>query len=54
MDTITPLRVCDEDHGGPGNAATVYGHLASVRNCIRLFDTDTWVYDPRWEKAAVR
>lgn len=45
-----PLKVCDKDHGGKGNAATVYGHLASVRNCIRLQGTDTWVYDPRWEE----
>lgn len=43
------LRVCKKEHGGPGNAATVYGHHASRRSCIRLYDTDTWVYDPRWE-----
>jgi hypothetical protein len=47
---ITGLKVCTKNHGGPGNAATVYGHPGSVRVCIRLHNTNTWVYDPGWEK----
>ena len=43
------LAICNETHGSAGNAATVYGHHASVRTCIRLYGSDTWVYDPRWE-----
>jgi hypothetical protein len=45
------LRVCDQPHGGPSNGASIYGHHGSVRTCIRLHGTDTWVYDPRWEEA---
>lgn len=41
------LCFCQLDHGAPGNAARVYGH--AVRTCIRLFGSDNWVYDPRWE-----
>lgn len=44
------MRVCDQSHGGESNTATVYGHHASIRTCIRMFDSDTWVYDPRWEE----
>ena len=43
------LTVCDQDHGGPDNAATVYGHYGSVRVCIRLKDTDIWIYDSSYE-----
>jgi hypothetical protein len=43
------LKVCKRDHGGPGNAATVYGHHGSMRTCIRIKATDEWVYDPAWE-----
>jgi hypothetical protein len=41
------LRICDMQHGRPGNAASVYGH--AVRTCIRIKGTNTWVYDPAWE-----
>jgi len=43
------LRVCDDDHGGPNNAASVYGHHGSRRTCIRIKDTDLWVFNPDWE-----
>lgn len=43
------LRLCRRDHGGSLNAAHVYGHHGSERICIRLFGTNRWVYDPRWE-----
>lgn len=46
----TRLRTCNKDHGGPTNTATVYGHPGSVRVCIRRYGTDTWVFDPGWEK----
>lgn len=48
---MQPLRVCGLDHGGPGNS--VYGHFGSMRTCIRLFDSDNWVYDPRWETPSI-
>lgn len=51
---LTPtqqLKVCKQEHGLDGNAATVYGHHGSVRVCIRIFGTNKWVYDPRWENA---
>lgn len=39
------LRVCERDHGGPLNAATLYGHFErDRRECIRIHGTDTWVY----------
>lgn len=45
-------RVCSAEHGGPNNAATVYGHYADLRNrtCMRLPGTDTWVYDLKEKK----
>lgn len=46
------LRMCRLDHGGEGNSATVYGHHGSVRVCIRVRATDTWVFDPAWEDEA--
>ena len=47
--SIRHLRECDQPHGGSGNPARVYGHHGSVRTCIRLYNSDVWVYDPRWE-----
>lgn len=44
------LRVCKEDHGGEHNSATVYGHHASRRTCIRLQASNVWVFDPAWEE----
>ena len=44
------MRQCGLDHGGETNAATVYGHFGSPRNCLRMRDTDVWVYDPAWEE----
>lgn len=44
------LRVCPLDHGGEHNSATVYGHYASRRNCIRLKASNVWVFDPAWEE----
>jgi hypothetical protein len=43
------VETCRLNHGWPGNAATVYGHPGSVRVCIRIHGTDTWVYSPGWE-----
>lgn len=48
------LRLCRKDHGGSLNSAIVYGHHGSVRVCIRLFGTNRWVYDPRWEVSGGR
>ena len=49
--SLKALKVCKENHGGESNAATVYGHYGrlSRRVCIRLYGTNTWIYDPRWE-----
>jgi hypothetical protein len=47
----TRLRTCRLAHGGPSNAASVYGHHGSVRVCIRLHGTTVWIYDPKWEKS---
>lgn len=44
------LKKCPMDHGGPMNVATVYGHWASLRVCMRIKAGDVWVYDPAWEK----
>jgi hypothetical protein len=44
------LAVCDQTHGDEHNSATVYGHYGSVRICIRLKDTDIWVYDSAYEE----
>lgn len=43
---VKHIRVCTEDHGGPHNAATVYGHYANLgnRSCLRLIGTDVWIY----------
>jgi hypothetical protein len=46
---VVRLSVCEKPHGSPTNSATVYGHHASVRVCIRLFGTRMWMYDPRFE-----
>lgn len=49
---VANLRRCRLEHGGPANAATVYGHHGSQRVCIRLAGQGRiWVYDPRWERA---
>lgn len=38
-------KVCGDEHGGPNNAAEVYGHFGSTRVCTRVGMTSTWVYD---------
>lgn len=49
-DLTVRLTVCNEEHGGEGNPARVYGHHGSPRTCIRVKATDRWVYDPDWER----
>lgn len=49
--TITlTAKVCGLEHGGPRNAAVVYGHHGTNRTCVRLGKSLTWVYDPRKKK----
>lgn len=50
MNPANALKVCEQPHGAEHNEASVYGHHGSRRTCIRLFGTDTWLYDPRWEQ----
>lgn len=40
-------KVCNQEHGGPHNAATAYGHFGSTRTCVRIGKSNTWVYDVR-------
>lgn len=41
---IVRARVCNKTHGGPGNAATVYGHFGSTQTCVRIGTSSVWVY----------
>jgi hypothetical protein len=43
----TIAKVCGEEHGGPNNPATVYGHFGSTKTCVRIGTSNTWVYDIR-------
>lgn len=36
---------CTDEHGGPNNAATVYGHFGSTKVCVRVLGTDVWVFN---------
>lgn len=47
---LSNVAVCTKTHGAEWNVAHVYGHFDGVRTCIRLFGSNTWIYDPRWEK----
>lgn len=42
---LVKAKVCDETHGGPGNAATVYGHFGSTKTCVRIGMSNVWVFD---------
>lgn len=39
--------VCTEDHGGPHNSATFYGHFGRNDVCVRVGDSDVWVKNVR-------
>lgn len=46
---LSALKPCAREHGVEGNDSTVYGHRGSIRICIRLWGSNTWVFDPRHE-----
>lgn len=41
------VKVCEKEHGGPNNAAVLYGHGGRRDACLRIEGTNTWVYEPR-------
>ncbi len=43
---LVKATVCELDHGGPHNEATVYGHVTRSDACLRIGDTDTWIHTP--------
>lgn len=43
---MVKVTLCDQEHGGPGNAARVYGHYNDTGACLRIGDTDEWVHTP--------
>lgn len=45
---VVEVKVCSRDHGGPSNAATVYGHYEpDKRTCIRIGQSGAWVHTPK-------
>lgn len=43
--TTVSATVCDQEHGGEHNTATFYGHGGRSDVCVRVGDSNVWVYN---------